>query len=533
MMAIVGDRQSKAFDRRWMILAVLCLSLLVIVVDNSILNVALPTLVRDLHASNSQLQWMVDSYTLVFAGLLLTAGSLGDRFGRRGALQVGLTIFGLGSLASAFASTPTQLISTRALMGIGGAFIMPSTLSIITNVFPEEERGRAIGLWASVAGVAAALGPISGGFLLEHFFWGSIFMVNLPIVTFALVCSAFLMPTSKDPSRPRQDPVGAVLSIAGLSSLLYGIIEAPNAGWTSPHTMLAFGVAVVVIGTFAWWESFVDHPMLDTAFFKNPRFTAASSGITLVFFAMFGATFLLTEYLQFTLNYTPLGAGLALVPWAAVMMVTSASSSRIVGRFGTKRTVATGLAAVGVALVLLTGVPVHGHFVTDVMWRMMLMAGGMGLVMAPATESIMGSLPRAKAGVGSAVNDTTRQVGGALGVAIIGSVMSSVYQGRITKAISGRGLSHPVAEQIRSSLGGAIAVAHAVGGPTGVFIVASAKSAFVTGLHEAVLVGAGAAFVGAIIAAKFLPARAPAGQGLPAAELEPEPQLVALTEVDR
>jgi EmrB/QacA subfamily drug resistance transporter len=530
MMALEIDRTSAAFRRRWLILGVLCLSLLVIVVDNSILNVALPTLVRDLKASNSQLQWMVDSYTLVFAGLLLTAGSLGDRFGRRGALQVGLTIFGLGSLASAFASTPSQLIATRAFMGIGGAFIMPSTLSIITNVFPQEERGRAIGLWASVAGIAAALGPISGGFLLEHFYWGSIFTVNLPIVAFALGCSVVLIPTSKDPSSPRQDPVGAVLSIVGLSALLYGIIEAPNSGWTSPRIVLGFVFAAVVIGAFAWWESYVDHPMLDTNFFKSPRFTAASSGITLVFFAMFGAMFLLTEYLQFTLGYSPLRAGLCLLPWAAVMMVTSASSSRIVERFGTKRTVATGLATVGVALVLFTGVPVHGHFLNDVVWRMMLMAGGMGLVMAPATESIMGSLPRAKAGVGSAVNDTTRQVGGALGVAIIGSVLASVYQGRVASAIAGRGLPRPVADQVGSSLGGAIAVAQTVGGPTGALIEASAKSAFVAGFHEAVLVGAAAAFLGSVIAARFLPARAPAEAPVAPAALEP---VAALAQVER
>jgi EmrB/QacA subfamily drug resistance transporter len=467
---------------------------------------------------------MVDSYTLVFAGLLLTAGSLGDRFGRRGALQVGLTVFGLGSIASAFAGSASHLIITRSVMGIGGAFIMPATLSIITNVFPPEERGRAIGMWASVAGVAAALGPISGGFLLEHFYWGSIFTVNLPIVAFALVCSLILLPTSKDPSSPRQDPVGAVLSIVGLISLLYGIIEAPDTGWTSPRILVAFAGAAVVLGAFAWWESFIDHPMLDTRFFKNPRFTAASSGITLTFFAMFGATFLLTEYLQFTLGYSPFTAGLCLVPWAAVMMVTSASSSRIVERFGTKRTVATGLTLVGVALLLLTGVPVHGNFVTDVMWRMMLMAAGMGLVMAPATESIMGSLPRAKAGVGSAVNDTTRQVGGALGVAIIGSVMSSVYHARLAGALGGHSIPTAAATQIRSSLGAAIAVAHGIGGPTGAFIEETSKSAFVDGLHQAVLVGAGAAFLGAIIAARFLPARAPvelggdAGAGAPEAE---------------
>jgi EmrB/QacA subfamily drug resistance transporter len=358
--------------------------------------------------------------------------------------------------------------------------------------------------------VAAALGPISGGFLLEHFYWGSIFTVNLPIVAFALVCSAFLIPTSKDPAHPRQDPIGAVLSIVGLCSLLYAIIDGPVAGWTAPRIVGAFVVAAVVLGAFAWWESYVDHPMLDTKFFKNPRFTAASSGITLVFFAMFGATFLLTEYLQFTLGFSPLGAGLCLLPWAGVMMVTSASSARIVERFGTKRTVATGLATVGVALLLMTGLPVNGHYVTDVMWRMMLMAAGMGLVMAPATESIMGSLPLGKAGVGSAVNDTTRQVGGALGVAIIGSVMSSVYQNRIDSAAGVHALPQAAAAQIRSSLGGALGVAQQLGGRTGVLVAAQAKAAFVDGLHLAVLVAAVAAFLGAFIAAKWLPARAAA-----------------------
>ncbi len=541
MQEFATELDEKVHRRRWLILGVLCLSLLVIVVDNSILNVALPTLVRDLHASNSQLQWMVDSYTLVFAGLLLTAGSLGDRFGRRGALQVGLAVFGLGSLASAFAGSPAQLITTRALMGIGGAFIMPATLSIITNVFPAEERGRAIGLWAAVAGVAAALGPISGGFLLERFYWGSIFTVNLPIVAFALVCSVVLIPTSRDPSRPRQDPFGAVLSIVGLSSLLYAIIEAPDSGWTSTKILLSFAGSALVLGGFAWWESRSDHPMLDTRFFRNPRFTAASAGITLVFFAMFGATFLLTEYLQFGLGYSPLGAGVCLLPWAAVMMVTSATSPRLVERVGTKIVVAGGLATVTVGLVLFTGVPVHGHFVTDVMWRMMIMAAGMGMVMAPATESIMGSLPRAKAGVGSAVNDTTRQVGGALGVAIIGSVMSSVYHDKIASSLRGTPLPHAASEQIRSSLGGAIAVAQQVGGRSGALIESTSKAAFVSGFHQAVLVGAAAAFIGAIVAWRFLPARplpvideeaAAIGHGVSEAvavaprEIEPVPQPV-------
>ncbi len=249
------DRTSAAYQRRWWILAVLCLSLLVIIVDNSILNVAIPTLVRELGATNSQLQWMVDSYTLVFAGLLLTAGSLGDRFGRKGALQVGMAVFGLGSLASALIDTPNQLIATRSLMGIGGAFIMPATLSIITNVFPPEERGRAIGMWAAIAGVATALGPISGGFLVEHFYWGSIFLVNLPIVAVALIGGGVLIPTSRDPSKPAFDPLGALLSVVGLVALVYAIIEAPERGWTDAGTLAAFALAAVVLAQFAAWES--------------------------------------------------------------------------------------------------------------------------------------------------------------------------------------------------------------------------------------------------------------------------------------
>ena len=287
--------QAKAEERRWLILGVLCFSLLVIVLDNSILNVALPSIVRELGATNTQLQWMVDAYTLVFAGLLLTAGSLGDRFGRRPALQFGFAIFGLGSLASALAGSSTMLIASRGFMGIGGAFIMPTTLSIITNLFPARERGKAIGVWAATAGVGAALGPLTGGFLLQHFYWGSVFLVNLPIVALGLLAGFFLIPDSKDPSAPRLDPLGAVLSIIGLASILFAIIEAPEHGWTAPVTIA--GVRVRRHRSRApscWWELHCDHPMLDFTFFKNPRFSAASAAITLTFLAMFGSLFVFT-----------------------------------------------------------------------------------------------------------------------------------------------------------------------------------------------------------------------------------------------
>jgi EmrB/QacA subfamily drug resistance transporter len=495
--------QDRAYERRWWILVVLCFSLLVIVLDNTILNVAIPTIVRDLDATNSQLQWMIDAYTLVFAGLLLTGGSLGDRFGRRGALQFGLVVFGLGSLASAFANSSEQLIATRAFMGIGGAFIMPATLSIITNVFPANERGKAIGVWAGTAGLAGVLGPLTGGFLLEHFYWGSTFLVNIPIGVVGVLAGIFLIPTSKDPSAPRLDPLGAVLSIVGLIVLLYGIIEAPQEGWTDPKTLLCFVVGAAVIGAFLLWESRIDHPMLDVRFFRNPRFTAASMGITMVFFAMFGSTFLLTQYFQFVLGYTPFETGIRFLPIAASMMILSPLSARIVQRVGTKLVVATGLTLVTVGLASWASLSASSSYWPDIIWRQALLAGGMALTMAPATESIMGALPLGKAGVGSAVNDTTRQVGGALGVAVIGSVLASIYGSQVGDFLQGKPVPSGTSEQLQQSLGLALAAGEQVPG-----LADTAVNAFLDGMHAGVLVAAGVALVGAVIAFVWLPARA-------------------------
>ena len=497
--------------RRWWTLAVLCFSLVVITLDNTILNVAIPTLQRQLNASNSQLQWMVDSYTLVFAGLLLTAGSLGDRFGRRGALQVGLAVFGVGSVVAALVDTPNELIAARALMGVGGAFIMPSTLSILTNVFTEPgERGRAIGIWAGVAGIGIALGPLAGGFLVEHFYWGSIFLVNIPIAVVAIAAGAWLVPTSKDPAAPKLDPLGAGLSMAGLSVLLYGIIEAPAKGWGSGLILISFALAAFLLVLFVVWELRNDEPMLDVQFFKNPRFSAASTGIALVFLALFGSLFLLTQYFQFVLGYTALKTGVRLLPYAVVLMIVAPLSARFVERLGTKLVVTVGLALVAAGLFAMTGLGV-GTSYGDIVWRIVLVAAGMGCTMAPATESIMGSLPRSKAGVGSAVNDTTRQVGGALGIAIIGSVLASTYGSKISDAIAqqSRPVPKPIADAMKSQLGAALAVAHRIGGPVGSVIQTTARHAFVTGMHQGMVVGAVAALVGAVVALVWLPARAP------------------------
>src|SRR5689334_6031721 len=311
------------YGRRWWILGVLCLSLLIVGIDGTIVNVALPSIVRELGASSSQLQWIVDAYTLVFASFLLLAGSLGDRYGRKTALTAGLIVFGIGSLASALVGSPSALILTRAVQGFGAAFIMPSTLSILTNVFPSDERGRAIGIWAGVSGLGVAIGPITGGYLLEHFYWGAIFLVNIPVIAVALIAGTLLVPNSRDAHAPKLDLVGTVLSVSMLVTLLYGIIEGPNRGWTDPVIVGAFAVGALLLAAFIVWELRSDHPMLDVTFFKNPRFSAASIAVTLVFFALFGSLFFVSQYLQFVLGYDPLQAGVCLLPIAGALVIAA------------------------------------------------------------------------------------------------------------------------------------------------------------------------------------------------------------------
>ncbi|HKY67835.1 MAG TPA: MFS transporter, partial [Acidimicrobiales bacterium] len=396
--------------RRWIVLGVMCLSLLLIVMDNTIVNVALPTLQRDLGASTSELQWVVDSYILVFAGLLLTMGSLGDRFGRRGALAIGLTVMGSASVASAFATDASHLIATRAIMGIGAALIMPATLSILTNVFTDRrERAQAIAIWSATAGVAVAIGPVTGGWLLEHFWWGSVFLVNVPVVVVALVLGQLFVPTSRDPAAPRVDLLGAGLSIVGLVALVWAIIEGAH-GWTEPAVLAAFGAAAVLLAAFIAWERHTATPMLDMSFFADARFSAASGALMLTFFAMMGSLFLLTQFLQSVMGYTALQAGIRLLPMAAVQMVVAPLSAKVVERVGSKVVVTTGLLLGAGGLLLASRLEASASY-GQVVVALMVLALGLALVMPPATESIMGSLPPAKAGVGSAVNDTTREVG--------------------------------------------------------------------------------------------------------------------------
>ena len=487
--------------RRWWILAVLCLCLLVIGLDNTILNVALPTLVRDLHASQTQLQWIVDAYTIVYAGLLLTTGSMGDKFGRKKALLVGLVVFGLGSLASAFSGSATLLIGARGLAGIGGCIIMPATLSILTNVFPAEERGKAIGVWAGVSGLGIVIGPTVGGWLLQHFWWGSVFLVNVPVVLAALIAGWYLVPDSRDPSSPRLDPMGTLLSTTGLVALLYGIIESPEKGWGNTVVMGSFIVGAVILAGFVWWELHTDHPMLDVRFFKNPRFSGASIAVALIFFAMFGTMFFLTQYLQNVLGYSALRAGVGFIPIAVTLMIAAPNSARLTKRFGTKAVVTAGMTVTALALLLLTRATPHsGYLLPGLM--LALLGAGMGTAMSPATDSIMGSLPLAKAGVGSAVNDTTRQIGGALGVAVLGSITNANYRHHVAAVAAG--LPLVARNAVRAGIGNALVVANQAHAPQ---VAVAAKQAFVHAMNATAYIGAAIAFAGAMVALIWLPSQ--------------------------
>ena len=496
--------------RRWWILAVLSTSLLVLGVDETILNVALPTLERDLGASAGALQWIVDSYLLTFAGLLLTMGALGDRFGRKKSLTAGLLVFGAGSLAAAFSESEGMLIASRALMGAGGALIMPMTLSILTVVFPAHERGKAIGIWAGISGLGLAVGPIAGGFLLEHFEWGSVFFVNLPVVALALVAGAKLIPDSRDPEAPKADPVGAVLSIAGLTALVFALIEAPEAGWGSGQTLGTLAVALTVLAGFVAWELRSSHPMLDVRVFRSRSFSGASGALTLTFFGLMGSIFFLTQHLQGVLGLSALEAGVRMLPIAGGLVISAPLSAVLAARLGTRVTVVLGMSVVTVGLAMFLRADADAGY-GPVALAMVLISVGIGTAMAPATESVMSSLPLASAGVGSAMNDAVRLVGGALGVAVIGSVLSSGYRGDMGGA--------PAAAQ--DSFGAGLATAERLQDPS---LAQAASDAFVGGMHSAAIVAAAVVAAGAVLAAIFLPAREPRGH---ATQLSGEPQVAA------
>ena len=493
------------YARRWQALIVLAMSLLIVCIDNTILNVALPTIQEELDASSSQLQWIVDGYLLVFAVLLLIAGSLGDRFGRKKALSFGLVVFGVGSLLAAGAPGTTQLIASRALMGVGAAAIMPTTLSILTNIFPENERPKAIAIWSAVAGMGIAIGPTTGGWLIENFDWSSVFLVNIPIVIVGLVAGAFLIPESRDPEPKALDFPGAGLSIAGLSLAVWGLIEASERGWTDSMVLGAFALGGAILALFVLWERRTDHPMLDVSVFRNLRFSAASLAVGFVFFALMGVVYFLTTYLQSVMGFSALEAGIRMIPVAIGMIATTKLSVVLTEKLGTKIVVALGMSTVSTALYVLSTCGVDTGY-GRVAIALGVLGSGMALAMSPATESIMGSLPKAKAGIGSAMNDVVREVGGTLGVAVLGSVLASGYGGSMDDAVAG--LPSGAAEAASDSVGAAHQVAAQVGGDTAARLIQAADQAFVDAMSTTATLAAAVALFGALIAAAFLPSRA-------------------------
>ena len=506
MSAVEGHARPRV--RKGGALATIALSIFVISVDGTIVNVALPTLARQLHASNAQLQWIVDAYTLVFAGLLLAAGSLGDRYGRRGALTLGLVAFAAASALASQAGSAGSLIAARAAMGVGAALIFPTTLALLTNIFTDEdERAKAIGVWAAMTGAGVATGPIVGGWLLEHFWWGSIFLVNVPVVGVALLAGRACIPTSKDPATPPVDVGGVVLSVAGVTAVIYTIIEASGWKWGSWRTAGGFAVGAAALGLFALWERRQRYPMLNLGIFSNGRFSGASLAVTASYFALFGFVFLVAQYFQLVKSYSAFGTGVRLLPVAGSIGLASVLGPRLASRCGTTVVVAGGLGLFAAGLAWASTVSAATSYV-EIAGQMVLLGAGMGFTTAPATESIMGSLSVDKAGVGSAVNDTTRELGAALGVAVVGSAFTSVYVRHLARQAAIARL--PVAA--RATSGRSLAAAHQVAGRLAPqpahAVVAAANRAFLDGLRAGSLVSAGVVAGAAVAVLVLLPARA-------------------------
>lgn len=518
--------EKPGYATRWLGLAFLSVCVVVIAIDNTVLNVALPSLSRALNAGASDLQWIVDAYVLVFAALLLTTGALSDRFGRKRMLQIGLALFGLGSLGAASATSTISLMAARAFLGIAAAMVLPSTLSLITTTFEDDERLRAFSVWASIFSLGFAVGPIVGGFLLQHGSWQLVFLINLPVIAVALAGTTRYLAESRDPHQTRFDVVGIVLSAIGLFALVYGIIEAGGYGWAAPNVLTALAVAAVTLGIFAWWENHNPHAMLPLSVFRNRSFTAASLAITLTVFAIVGTLFFLSQYYQTIRGYDTLRAGFAGLPQALSFFIMSQQAVRISKRFSARQAIAfgIGLASVGMLSMALTFQVDTPYLLTAV--GQVLLSVGMGMAVSPATNVIMSSVPPEKAGVGSAVNDTTRELGGALGVAILGTVMFANYrQGVQQIANLFPQLSSDVTQQIASSIQAAHAVAATMPSQMAKVVVDTANGAFVNGITQAMFIGAAISALGALIVFFALPATAK--QEPPVVDVEEKPVWIA------
>jgi len=490
--------------RRKQILLVLCLSLLAGVIDNTVLNTALPTLARVLHAGTSSLQWIVDSYTLCFAALLIPAGALADHFGRRLSLICGLSVFALGSLAAAFAPNAGVLIADRVAMGFGAAFVMPATLSILNSVFPPRERPQAIAAWSAVAGVGVIVGPTLGGFLLSNFWWGSVFLVNVPIVAVALAGVLWVVPETADPGRRSLDVVGTLLVGGALIAIVDAIIEAPTRGWTGGGTLAEAAAGLAALAIFVFWELRVEHPLIDMRIFSSRAFTAASGSITVTFFALFGSLFVFTQYLQLVHGYSPLSAGVRALPFAFATGAVSPLSPILAKRLGNRAVISAGLALMGLGLLDLSTAKVTTGYPALAL-AVAIMGLGMGLVVAPASSTIMTTVPAHQASTGSAVNDTIREVGGSLGVAIVGSLAAEVYRNRLSTKLAAHHAPGLVVHLATGSLAAADAVGKSIGGVRGGEIVSAAHDTFTTAMALGVRVAGAVALAAALATVVAIP----------------------------
>ena len=503
------DMTSSTYINRWRAMVFIAVSLLVISLDNTILNVALPSISRDLNATSSELQWIVDSYVLVFASLLLTMGALGDKIGRKRALQVGLALFAAGSLWCAVAAGSTSLILARAFTGIGGALIMPATLSIISATFPPHERARAIALWAAIFGIGVTIGPLTGGLLLRFFSWHSVFFINLPIVAIAIIGGQRFISESRDEHAPPLDIPGVVLSITGLFSLLYAIITAGEQGWSATPVWIGFGIAAILLAAFAWWESRTPYPMLPLSFFRNPAFTVANLTLVLITFCLLGWTFFVTQYFQSILGWTPLGAGLAALPIGVILTIASARSAAVAARLGTNRAIALGALLAAVAMIYWR-LTMNTETTYPIFFVGQLFFGtGLGLMISPATNSVMSAVPVHKAGIGSAMNDMTRQLGGALGIAVLGSVANTMYRAQLLPLVEGVAeLPEAARETALHGIQGAHTIAAGLGEALSQQLLNVSNSAFLQGIYQAQIVAIVVLIVVALMAVRLLPSTA-------------------------
>ena len=499
---------SEKKPRKWLVLAVLCLSVFLVVVDNTIVNVALPSLSAQLHASNSALQWIVDAYSLPFAGLLLAGGGLSDRLGRKKVMQGGLVFFAIFSAMSAWSHSSAQLISMRALMGLAAAFIFPATLSILTITFTDpRDRAKAYGIWGATSGLAVAFGPLTGGALIEHFWWGSVFLVNLPVVALTIVAGQFVIPESKSEFKRRFDFTGLFFGSAGITLLVLAIIEGPTWGWRSGTTLSLFATAAILFAGFVAWERRRSEPLLDVRVFSKPAFSAGAVSIATSFFCLFGFIFLVTQYFQLVRGYSAFSAGAHTLPFAITSMIMTPLGALMALKIGTRTVVGSGLVIMSIGLAWMAVQGAESSFFGPVMGSMIVLATGFSLITAPSTAAVMGSLSPEQLGAGSEVNNVTRELGGTLGVAVVGSTFSSIFGPQILHAFS-QYVPAGIATRASESMQGALATAQSLPAPIAATLHPLIVESFMSGFHRGCFVASGVALVLSFLAFTLLPNKA-------------------------